>query len=513
MCLHFIHSNIPPHLKTDLIWNEWIENSALRRVYYLEAEHFDNRKRELEYLANLDVEYERPEKELMQFLPHPELKETVPPVALYSALYKLPPCDVISVDEQLKATIEFFDKCVPNQPGYSSSVAAATILPDPSHLALVWGKFYALSTQVRRLRFIRYRMKELRNEKREIREQIARRRLAEANGNLDQYGASPTKKVGSDDSIAVRKEGGRSRSKRLQVQTSFIDPEDPEDFFGYNNFELEDLRMEENIESLAVFEREFAQSAACCPNGMCNDSRIRYADMDGLLELEEETQDAVDKARRELLAARSVQKRSSTFKAVVREEYEMAEHIDTVTPLANRRFTQSREIVSLNQDLEASNMARKRRSNTDFSNMADSGGNPFEDLKQKFSMESGVSGIETVDSYYPSTQRLWELANRVVLNSERPWSVGRRRYRRIADGRWRWTSFCSWWHDTNLEADTSEEFDERFGGMHTNQASTKKVLNALVEQQKYAVVTFTSRQAGELGRFVLWCRKVNGCLL
>ena len=228
-------------------------------MYFLEAEHFDHRKRELEYLANLDVEYERPENQLMQFLPHPELRETVPPVSLYSALYKLPPCDVISIDEQLKATIEFFDKCVPNQPGFSSSVAAATILPDPSHLALVWGKFYALSTQVRRLRFIRFRLKQLREEKRERIHHISVEKLAALNADNEQ-GTSPMKKVItviSDGSISARKKSGRP--KGLSIRTSFIDPEDPDDFFGYNNFELDDLLMEENIESLAVFEREFAQ--------------------------------------------------------------------------------------------------------------------------------------------------------------------------------------------------------------------------------------------------------------
>ena len=248
---------------------------------------------------------------------------------------------------------------------------------------------------------------------------------------------------------------------------------------------------------------------------MCNDSRIRYADIDTLLEMEEETQDGVDKAKKELLEARSSQKRSSTFRAAVREDFDMLEEMDAATPLplpTNRRFSQAREIVSLNQDLDAS-IARKRRSNTDFSNRADSGTNPFEDLKPSHSAESGVSGLETVDTYYPSTQRLWELANRVVLNSERPWSVGRRRYRRIADGRWRWTSFLSWWNDVGLVEGNPGEI-ERFGGMSTNvKPSTKKVINSLIEQQKYAVVTFTSRQAGEFGEFVLCgVQNLNECL-
>jgi hypothetical protein len=244
-------------LNTDLIWNEWIENSALRRVYYLEASHFDNRKREQMYLASLDKEYIKPQEELMQFLPHPELRETVPPVSLYSALYKLPPCDVISVDEQLKATIEFFDKCVPNQPGYTSSVAAATILPDPSHLALVWGKFYACATQVRKLRFIRHQLKQKvegvafanqENGKQE-RDDIHMIGRVKSNGDLEAGYVESEKRSG----------GGRSESKNLCIETSFIDPTDPYDTFGYDDFDLEDLQMEENVESLAVFEREFAQ--------------------------------------------------------------------------------------------------------------------------------------------------------------------------------------------------------------------------------------------------------------
>ena len=94
------------------------------------------------YLERLEKDESQEQKELLQFLPHSELRETVPPVALYSALYKLPPCDISFIDEQLKETVEFFDKCVPNQPGFSSSVAAATILPDPSHIAQAWGKWY-----------------------------------------------------------------------------------------------------------------------------------------------------------------------------------------------------------------------------------------------------------------------------------------------------------------------------------------------------------------------------------
>lgn len=213
------------------------------------------------YLASLEHEYVKPQEELFQFLPHPELRETVPPVSLYSALYKLPPCDVISVDEQLQATIEFFDKCVPNQPGFSSSVAAATILPDPSHLAQVWGKFYACSKEVRKLRFIRHQLKVRVKEQKPAlpannhgkveKEEILMIGRVTSNGDLEAgYVQSERWKKAT---------GGRSKSKKLKLETSFIDPTDPYDTFGYDDFDLEDLQMQENVESLAVFEREFAQ--------------------------------------------------------------------------------------------------------------------------------------------------------------------------------------------------------------------------------------------------------------
>eukprot|EP00980_Cylindrotheca_fusiformis_P009792 scaffold2156_cov115-Cylindrotheca_fusiformis.AAC.17 len=480
-----------------LIWNEWIENAALRRVYFLEAEHFDSRRQEQLYLANLKHEYVKPDEELRQFLPHPELRETVPPVSLYSALYKLPKCDVISVDEQLQATIEFFDKCVPNQPGFSSSVAAATILPDPGHLAQIWKKFYACSTQVRRLRFIRHQLK----------------LKVEEQGANDQNNA----KVVDDDIIMigrVKSDGdveagylqsgrldkvklsGRSSSKRLNVETSFVDPTDPYDTFGYDDFDLEDLHMQENLETLAVFEREFAQSAACCPNGMCNDSKIRYADTETLLEMLEETQDQLELAKKELFEARANHKLSS----VAKQGAGSKEHDEVVANLSGstrsprlQRFSQHRELVSLTQELETS--TRRRRMNTDVSNQADSGVDDFDSLEAPKSIPQSSSGTSpaSTTTQSPSPPRLWELANRVVLNNERPWAMGRLRYRQLADGQWSWNRF------TSIVKDILPTPSLNFSSEAVKK-KPKKYLDALIEEQKYAVVTFTSRQAAVSAR-------------
>lgn len=152
-----------------LIWSEWIDNLALRRVFFLEHDHFLESRKELRYLASLsDPELEFQSKR-PPFIPHPEIRDTIPSVALYSALYKLPDYffstasspSTSLLDRQLASTVDFFDKCVPNQPGYSSSVAAVTILPDASQVAQAWRKWYQCASRLRRLRFIRNRIREL----------------------------------------------------------------------------------------------------------------------------------------------------------------------------------------------------------------------------------------------------------------------------------------------------------------------------------------------------------------
>ena len=136
----------------------------------MEFDHYEERKAELLYLENLEDPEDPVQADREPFLPHPELRETVPNVALYSVLYKLPvnyrpksvPPRTSIIDEQLTATVEFFDKCVPNQPGYSSSVAAVTILPDASRVSRAWKKWYSCSLRLRKLRFIRKQLKILR---------------------------------------------------------------------------------------------------------------------------------------------------------------------------------------------------------------------------------------------------------------------------------------------------------------------------------------------------------------
>lgn len=129
----------------------------LRRAYYLEANHFKNRQEEVDYLSSLQDPEDPLQEDRPLYLPHPELRETVPSVCLYSVLYKLPErfatpratspsssTDNTSsnLDQQLAATVDFFHRCIPSQPGFSSSVAAATILPDSKLVSMAWKKWY-----------------------------------------------------------------------------------------------------------------------------------------------------------------------------------------------------------------------------------------------------------------------------------------------------------------------------------------------------------------------------------
>jgi len=114
------------------------------------------------------------------WIPPPEQRETVPNIELYSVLVGGLPClpsEVLisnckdgkglnkahsAIDWQLELVSSFFNHCVPTQPGYSSSVAAVTILPDAPSLARAWRRWYTAAAALRRLRFIRTLISEIR---------------------------------------------------------------------------------------------------------------------------------------------------------------------------------------------------------------------------------------------------------------------------------------------------------------------------------------------------------------
>lgn len=180
---------------------EWVDILAMRRYYFLEADHWKDRQVDFEKTVmsnsqqalfpdsaprkrrrrrrlkkchfNQEQDYVRDRD---PWIPHPELRDTPPAIALYSVLVggipSMPPTAMAhdSDDEdiessgdwesanrqwQLSVTSAFFDHCIPNQPGFSSSVAAVTILPHANELANSWRKWYVAAAKLRRLRFIR----------------------------------------------------------------------------------------------------------------------------------------------------------------------------------------------------------------------------------------------------------------------------------------------------------------------------------------------------------------------
>lgn len=209
------------------IERDWKENLVLRRVYYLESDHYGSRQIELAKTLysplneddDDDDDYEVQEdgggvennnnkgvgaslsmknkkweesdpknnntkrnekanknnrKHRNPWIPNPEQRDTVPSIELYSVLVGgLPslPDEVlnskvdmqaalgisnrVNIDWQLAVATTFFDHCVPNQPGFSSSIVAVTILPGAPELAKAWRKWYAAAAALRRLRFIR----------------------------------------------------------------------------------------------------------------------------------------------------------------------------------------------------------------------------------------------------------------------------------------------------------------------------------------------------------------------
>jgi hypothetical protein len=139
----------------------------LRRAFFLEYDHYKQRCDELNDNTQLkkNVPEDPGQPNRHPWLPHPELRETVPNISLYTAIYKLPsqietdlPDTASDLERQLSAAVDFFDQCIPKAPGFSSSVVAITILPDPAIVAQAWKKWYYCGKKLRQLRYIRQRI-------------------------------------------------------------------------------------------------------------------------------------------------------------------------------------------------------------------------------------------------------------------------------------------------------------------------------------------------------------------
>ncbi|CAJ1945572.1 unnamed protein product [Cylindrotheca closterium] len=276
-----------------LLHLEWLDILAMRRVYYLEADHWKDRREELDNIAEEQnrKDASRIEKRSI-WVPHPELRDTVPNIELYSILVGgLPslPTDAVqdveavfskkqSMDWQLSVTTAFFDHCVPNQPGFSSSVAAVTILPAATQITDAWQQWYKAAAKVRKLRYIRERIRYVKGKE-----------------------GSDTEGSGSDVDLGVDQETGHPILRR---RTSLHH----DDILGSQT----DVEVEDHLfhalnlgpEQTAVYGREFAQGAAnFAPHGWF-EWRINNAGLKELLVMEEAAARAVSRANVELQEAR-----------------------------------------------------------------------------------------------------------------------------------------------------------------------------------------------------------------
>jgi hypothetical protein len=356
---------------------EWAQILAMRRVYYLEYDIWGERRNELRQTISHEHTY-RSEPHLTDrdpWVPHPEQRDTVPNIALYSILVgglpSLPEqaADSFnaeatiqfskreSIDWQLSLTTTFFDHCVPNQPGFSSSVAAVTIIPSAMDLSVAWRKWYAAASKLRKLRFIRQQIaKKLHYEIDDVNDHDdddeyeyektanggkGERLLGKTGGHHNHNNNDPTDYgYDHDDGANVMEYGyethepvsRRGIQKGTASRTVGFATDDHVDGItggvpGHNNHKPlpwspadDDVSDNFNIyassdfgpEQAAVYAREFAQSAApCCPVG-CNEGRVRRAGIDQLKELERLTAVEVHQANLELRAARRRATRADT---------------------------------------------------------------------------------------------------------------------------------------------------------------------------------------------------------
>ncbi|GAX28816.1 hypothetical protein FisN_35Lh018 [Fistulifera solaris] len=534
---------------------EWREILAMRRVYYLEHDVWGARQEELkETLLYKSIEpihhrsnksssthCDQDEPHLIHrdpWIPHPEPRETVPNVALYSLLVGCLPSlpDHSSkqqalhaeqdqqqpsslLDWQLEMAVTFFDHCIPNNPGFSSSVAAVTIMPSPQLLSKAWRKWYTAAGKLRRLRFIRDVIAKRR--KYEIAMHAREEADIERGDRSDDRGIEQAKdafydrdeKCDGNDDLGVDSEDTFSPPFDL----SDNDPshpnagiyQDPTRYKDYYRAVLGILDENDDIyeflkfgpEQAAVYSREFAQAAApCCPRG-CFESYIRDSmSIDELVDLEQELAEQVHAANLELKRARQkaaalqVPENSPSQQAALIESssvslprlnLEGSRHPqNTISRKSERRSKPTWDyFVSRDNTLEAK-LYQKRieKSQSEITPNTKSG------AALRIETLPSVESAEYQEQQEESSSE-WDQV--VALLQEQQQSVrSSSGSMRLPDGRWQWPSWKTLWGATRKTPAKA---------WRTNKA----VVESLSRDSTYAVVTFTSRQAAIAARHCL----------
>jgi len=323
-----------------LLEKEWRDILAMRRVYFLEADHWSDRNAELEEtllreereetnetMNDIDCDIESAKhyaKTRDPWVHHPEQRDTVPNVELYSVLVGgLPslPTEAFlqkdvkavfsrkqSIDWQLAVTSAFFDHCVPNQPGFSSSVAAVTILPAASQITEAWKHWYNTAAKVRRLRFIR---KQISKHKKIVKSsnKSADTFISFGNGDDEPVDQRPNKSFYKKLKRKHKKE--KKKKKKKRKSSVYAESDEKKKYYSEVLGNTNDLDVEKNLlhalqlgpEQTAVYSREFAQGAGSIAPYGWNESKIRNSSLTALLEMEKDAAIAVQEASHALRKA------------------------------------------------------------------------------------------------------------------------------------------------------------------------------------------------------------------
>lgn len=393
----------------------------------------------------------------------------------------------ISIDWQLALTTTFFDQCVPNQPGFSSSVAAVTILPSAGKMRQAWAKWYTAAAKLRRLRYIRSLIADLRYYDIDV----------EADSDDEDNTPLPSERSSShsDKTRSIYRYSVRKQKYFREVLGSTYDEEVEANYLLSFNF---------GPEQFAVYSREFAQSAAaCCPNG-CGERRLRRNRIDELLIMEQEAIAEVQAANTALAEAQnkiavsrnelsSISPPPSNTGSPMQTEFKMmnlAESHHTEGVLMTRTLADG----SVSSANGLASMEPTQGSRRDVSDGSSAGHITFSidhgSASKVRSRRHGSNGRP--DQVRVSEQ--WSLVESIVDETIKKNIAIRGVTRPPRTGQWK--MFTS--------LDLLEWIKLKFQLWRDSAAlNTSKVVEALARDSTYAVVTFTSRQAAVAARHCL----------
>ena len=204
------------------------------------------------------------------------------------------------INWQLAITTGFFDRCCPNQPGFSTSVAAITILPGARKLSQAWSRWYNAAAALRRLRCIRSAIADRLSEKylneaerQEQQEEHEAGHVCHHHGKLQRAHGS-TRNIFKDKDACTGHLVTHISSLSSEERMSQL--HDLSDDISYHLFEL----LEYGPEQAAAYGREYAMAASgCVPNGWGNVT-MNFKSIQELLLMEKDALEDVKEATESL---------------------------------------------------------------------------------------------------------------------------------------------------------------------------------------------------------------------